>query len=190
MFSEALDYLAKNYDDFNAPMTFDISTDGDRISKKYGFRREVVAKLPLASELKPNTIYSFQHYESGYHSIFHYKNGMIFNPNSSRYPLLGYEDIFQEIVFEPSHSSYNKFWEFMGMTRNNSGLMNLIQNEDNCDEWCTIAAYFYLRFEHTMIDFMEICLEEGEYKNNEWNMIHYLSIVLAYLKLSTLKHQY
>lgn len=181
LFSEVLDDLEKQYKNYDEPIKFNISKFDESGSNFLNIRRKIVSELPIANELEQNMIYSFYH-ENGYHSIYSYRDGFIFNPNSERYPLVGYNDIFS-VQFEPSYYYYNKFWEFMGMTRNLSGVMHSISEEENCDEWCVLAAYLHNKG-YSMKDFVVFVEENGEYKKLEFNMIHYLCIFISYVYLN------
>lgn len=190
MFSEVLEDLENHAEKYNQDFNFNILKFDESGSNIFDIKHKIVTKLPNSKDLEPKMIYSF-YYKNNLHSIYSYGvNEFIFNPNSKRYPLSGYNDIFLDETdpdlnyqFEPTYSDYNKFWEFMGMTRNFSNVMSCISGEENSSEWCLLAAYLHNKG-LSMGDFLDYVNEFGEYKKQEFNMIHYLALFISYVSVN------
>uniref|UniRef100_A0A6C0BD56 Uncharacterized protein n=1 Tax=viral metagenome TaxID=1070528 RepID=A0A6C0BD56_9ZZZZ len=134
--------------------------------------------------LQPYTIYIYKSLSS-YHCIFHIQNDVIFNPDTKSYPL---PERFKNIttdVFEPSHFEYDRFFSFLGLQGNLTGIPNILQIEASCDLWCLLVAYSFSN-NYSFYQLVEEMQSSGQYKFESSNKLHFLSLFSAYCYVNSL----
>lgn len=137
----------------------------------------------LPKKLQENTIYVFSTFDN-HHTIFHIKDGLIFNPSIREFSFSSEYD-FSDVTdknIEPSSHQYERFWDFIGESRNKSGVMNCLDHESNCEIWCLLYAFLFSKG-LTIDDFLDYSSKNGHFKNEDWNKIYYLSFFVTYLAI-------
>lgn len=175
-------HLEENYQRYDKEVNFSIFDIHSSTYLNLGIKPLVECET-LPEVLEDNTLYLYSNGENDRHCIFHYSNGIIFNPSTKYYPL-NREDLYNvcESEFEPSDGDYQKFWDFIGMTRNLSGMMSCLTIEKNCEMWCLLIQYLHnnnMSF-HAFEEYMDIY---GPYRNMQFNKLHYLCIFITYVHI-------
>lgn len=132
--------------------------------------------LPNPEDLEARTIYTFI-INDYIHSIYSYKNGIIFNPNTFDVSLDSYINIYKD-KFEVNFTDQEKFIDFLGSIRSNSSMFQHI-DDDNSIGWCLLIGFLDFRG-YTVFDLIEFFNVSGEFKSLSFNKIHYLSIFMSY----------
>ncbi len=179
LMSFLMSHIEKNFNQYKinfSEIDFNIFSIYPETYRKLGINDPImVSQLP--ENLDDYTMYL---YETGtsYHCIYHYKDGIIFNPDSEIYNLSSRYENIQTEKFEVNTCDYDTYCEFNMSDLNLSGISSIIQIETNSDFWCLMIAFCCsnnIRFEKLIAE-----IDDGPYKKLAYNKLHYLSHFMAY----------
>lgn len=175
-------HLEKNYLCYDEKVNFIIDDIYFMTYEVLGIKPIFYCK-DLPQILEDNRLYIFDYDTKTKHCIYHFNNGIIFNPSTTYYPIQR-DDLFNicNSEFEPSDFDYQKFWDFIGMTRNTSGVMNFLTIEKNSEMWCLFIQFLHAN-NMKFVDFENYIKENGPYRNDSFNKLHYLSFFIRYFYL-------
>lgn len=179
---EIMQHLENNYLQYDKDASFSIFDMSVEFCNFLCINKPIFTS-ELPKQLQDNTIYVFSTDEN-HHTIFHIKDGLIFNPSLEDF-IIPPEYEFRNVTdknIEPSSHQYERFWDFIGESRNKSGVMNCLDHESNCEIWCILYAFLVTKG-LTIDDFLYYCSKNGHFKNEEWNKIYYLSFFVTYLSI-------
>lgn len=187
-----LSHLDRNFLLYDRRFDFSICLVSDENFIKMGLHPPIFINGPLPKKLIDKRIYIFLYDKETYyyHYIYHYGNGLIFNPSCIRNPINFDENgspyNFTNICdynFDPSLDDYESFYDFLGESRNVSAVMNCLKINETENLWVLMIYYFEMHnFNINQIE--DYIKSNGKYKNNSWNKIHYLCLFIAFFHIN------
>lgn len=181
MFTEVIEHLEQNSEDYTQPITFYITSLSQRTLKFLDINFVRVKELPEVGSICKNVIYYFP-YNGEEHCIYSYGNGIIFTPGVFDGP---YKNIYNNRI-ELIDEEYKEFKDLMIHTCNHSGVMSVIKNTKTSHQWCLLVAYLD-HSGYSIADFIAYAHEEGPYKKLYLNVMHFLCIFTYYCHLMNIQ---